>query len=95
MYDHIPVEEWDKHQLPPKWYLAGRKIVWNEAKLTIKKTRSWLSTSKYEVTLDEGEWPSDADLMTLCDGDVPPLVRYFGGSVTIDDDVAEVTVSTN
>lgn len=54
---------------------------WNGAKLSIKMTYHGSATHGFHVDLVEGEWPSDGDLVTLCDGDTPPNFRHFGGMV--------------
>lgn len=97
MYEHIPATEWGngKNNLPTKWWDAGKRIIWKDAKLTIKTTMNGLSTSYFDVTLDEGEWPSDEDLVTLCDGDIPPKSRHFGGTVNKGTEKATVSVYTD
>lgn len=83
MYEHISVEDWKegKAKLPLQWWKHGKKIIWNNAKLTIKSVRKGMSTDVFSVELDEGNWPSDEDLITLCDNGVPPLATHFGGVV--------------
>jgi len=54
---------------------------WNGAKMRIRMTYHGRATHSFHVDLVEGEWPSDNDLVTLCDGDTPPNSRHFGGTV--------------
>lgn len=54
---------------------------WNGAKLAIKMTHHGHATHTFHVDLVEGEWPSDGDLITLCDGCTPPNACHFGGRV--------------
>ena len=39
------------------------------------------SRHEYKAFLKKGNWPSDEDLITLADGDIPPSSHHFGGSV--------------
>lgn len=54
---------------------------WNGAKLRISMVYHGTATKSFSVELVGGEWPSDNDLITLCDGDTPPYSRHFGGAV--------------
>lgn len=54
---------------------------WNGAKLRISMVYHGSATHSFSVELVAGEWPSDGDLITLCDGDTPPHSRHFGGIV--------------
>jgi hypothetical protein len=67
---------------------------WNGAKLSIRRTYHGCAEHRYHVELAGGEWPSDGDLITLCDGDTPPHSRHFGGTVrkNADGKSAEVSV---
>ncbi len=58
----------------PKMYeAAGAAVaVW------LDRRRS--SIHEYDVVLCSGEWPSDEDLITICDGHFPE-VSHFGGKV--------------
>jgi len=97
-YDHIPVEEWGKVKLPPNWSQYGKRISWKGAKLTIKGASSTRATKTSVVVLDDGEWPSDRELMMLIDGRVPTLEGHpghFGGGVGIDGNKAIVTIYTD
>ncbi len=50
----------------------------------------------FHVQLAEGEWPSDADLLSLFYGTIPPLPAPFGGYVVKDlTDPSKATVSVN
>lgn len=75
---------------------ADRGIMreYNGAKLAIRMTYHGTSTHSFHVDLAGGEWPSDHDLITLCDGDTPPKSRHFGGTVhkSADGKSAEVSV---
>ena len=67
---------------------------YNGAKLAIKMTYHGYSEHRFHVELVEGGWPSDNDLIILCDGDTPPTSRHFGGNVCKSEDgkLAAVTV---
>lgn len=67
---------------------------YNGAKLAIKSNYHGYATHSFHVDLVEGDWPSDGDLITLCDGDTPPRSRHFGGRVqkSADGKSAEVDV---
>jgi hypothetical protein len=82
-------ENWDR-------IFGGREptLEWNGAKLTVRMTWRGSSTHIFHVDLVGGEWPSDGDLVTLCDGDTPPNARHFGGEVlkSADGKSAEVSV---
>ena len=54
---------------------------WNGAKLRISMVYHGAARKSFSVELVEGKWPSDGDLITLCDGDTPPHARHFGGVV--------------
>ena len=54
---------------------------YNGAKMKIDMTYHGYSEHRFHVELVEGEWPTDNDLITLCDGDTPPASRHFGGHV--------------
>jgi len=67
---------------------------WNGAKLGIERIYHGYSECRYIVKLVSGNWPSDSDLITLCDGDTPPDSHHFGGWVrrSEDEESAEVAV---
>ncbi len=71
-----------------------RECEYDGAKLVIKMTYHGSATHSFHVDLCEGKWPSDGDLITLCDGDTPPHSRHFGGRVakSADGRSAEVDV---
>ena len=66
---------------------------YNGAKLAISMTYHGCSEHRFHVDLVEGEWPSDGDLITLCDGGTPPYSHHFGGSVVKSSDGQSVEVS--
>jgi hypothetical protein len=66
-----------------------------EARFLIKRTRHGTASSDYVVELVGGEWPSDHDMITICDGDEPPNSRHFGGRVRKNGNQAVVTVYTD
>lgn len=96
-YPHIPLENWHgKHPDRPKdWWKIGKRVEWNGAKFTVQFKRKGYAHDDYTVILDEGEWPSDDDLLTICDGDIPPHARHFGGTVSKSGNKASVTVYTD
>jgi len=51
------------------------------AKIHFQMIRRGRGSHEYIATLQSGDWPSDADLITLADGSTPPNSRHFGGSV--------------
>jgi hypothetical protein len=67
---------------------------YNGSRLSIKMVYHGYSEHRFHVELVGGEWPSDNDLITLCDGDMPPHSRHFGGRVSksTDGKAADVTV---
>jgi hypothetical protein len=67
---------------------------YNGSQLSIKMTYHGYSEHRFHVELASGKWPSDNDLITLCDGDTPPSSRHFGGRVSksTDGKAADVTV---
>ena len=67
---------------------------YNGSQLSIKMTYHGYSEHRFRVELMGGEWPSDDDLITICDGDTPPHSRHFGGRVSKSTDgrSADVTV---
>jgi hypothetical protein len=98
-YEHIPFTEWGKWNgnspLPIDWSFYGKRIEWQGAKLTIRKTRSGGGTHYFKVTLDGGEWCSDRALMMLCDGSTPTETGHpghFGGGVAKRGNEADVQV---
>lgn len=61
--------------------------------LTIGKYHKGYSQVEYLVRLGGGDWPSDDNLITICDGTVPPKRRHFGGSVeSLPDGIKHVAV---
>ncbi len=68
----------------------GIVITYQGAELRIDVLRSSWHHTEYLVTLGQGQWPKDSDLITLCDDHgwtateytELPLARHFGGSVT-------------
>ena len=52
-----------------------------DARLEIKAGPHGAANHYYSVDLMGGVWPSDNDLITICDGDDPQCPRHFGGSV--------------
>ena len=65
------------------------------AKFMIRRTRHGTASSDFVVELVEGNWPSDHDMITICDGDEPPHSRHFGGMVRKSGNQAAVTVYTD
>ena len=64
--------------------------------ITIGLYRRGHSQCEYTVRLDLGQWPSDKDLITVCDGTIPPEERHFGGRVEhLPNDLKHVVVYTN
>jgi hypothetical protein len=55
----------------------------NGAKIEIKNINSRYGRTEYSIELIEGNWPSDDDLITLCDNhhNGTMTVHHFGGSV--------------
>lgn len=60
-----------------------REISYQGARLHATQQHSALTHAKvFLVQLIEGQWPGDDDLITLCDGDIPPERNHFGGKVS-------------
>ena len=57
-------------------------IVYQGTRLNVERSAGGRANADYDVTLIEGSWPSDKDLITLCDNDHPSNPRHFGGRVT-------------
>lgn len=55
--------------------------VWKGAELAIERIYHGYSIHRYEVTLVAGVWPTDDELLSLCDGNTPPARFDFGGNV--------------
>jgi hypothetical protein len=67
---------------------------YNGAELQIKMTQRGTATHSYEVRLLSGTWPSDSELISLCDGNNGTERCDFGGSVKKQiGDVANVNVN--
>jgi hypothetical protein len=80
----------------PDWDKRARRINYRGTNLTIGIQRRGLSQCKYIVRLDLGQWPSDDDLLALCDGTVPPERRHFSGLVkNLDKGLKYVVVYTD
>jgi hypothetical protein len=70
-------------------------ITWNGVKLRIIRAISGYAHKIVEVELIDGVWPSDGDLITLCDGGVPPKGFLFGGEVKKSGAIAQVKIYTD
>lgn len=60
------------------------RVADRETSLEIAPLSSGYSTRSFVVTLVHGEWPSDTDLVTICDNRSFDCshVRHFGGHVS-------------
>jgi hypothetical protein len=66
---------------------------YNGAELQIKMTKRGTATHSYEVRLLSGTWPSDSELISLCDGNNGTERCDFGGSVKkLNDAIVNVNV---
>ena len=55
---------------------------YNDSTFRINSIARGFSEHVVELELLDGEWPHDEeDIITLADGNVPPLKRHFGGFV--------------
>ena len=55
----------------------------NGSRFDVQHGGSGYAHTKYRVTLLEGSWPSDRDLLTLCDNhDGTMSERHYGGVVS-------------
>jgi hypothetical protein len=54
---------------------------WNDFKFKVLKSTIGTSIKTYKIEKVQGDWPSDHDLITLCDGGYPPFYYHFGGKV--------------
>lgn len=55
---------------------------WNNFSYLEETTGVTRSMKIFNVIRLDGSWPSDEDLITLCDGDAPNHPSHFGGKVT-------------
>jgi hypothetical protein len=67
--------------IPFNWDKFSKIIEYQNSILSISLQSREISKCVYIVRLDRGEWPDSQDLLTLCDGDVTPNKRHFGGDV--------------
>ena len=72
-----------------------RRMRWGAFVYLERGTRNGVGSKDYTVTREAGEWPSDADLITLCDGSAPARPHHFGGNVSRTGDRASVTVNVD
>lgn len=68
--------------------------------MTIARTHINYGRHTYAVKLHSGDWPSDDDLITICDNykgqwPVSTSVRHFGGNVSRSGNSATVNVYTD
>lgn len=73
----------------------GWVVEYGNTKLLIRFAGSHYARNEYEVELTEGEWPSDSDLFTICDGGTPPNSCHFGGRLSKNGSKAVVSVYTD
>lgn len=65
-----------------------RQVTFKGATLQIESVGNYYARNSYRATLISGEWPTDFELITLCDGDVPDYTKprngcyHFGGTVS-------------
>ena len=60
----------------------GKTVAWNGHVLNVEMDSRRAGTHTYIVTLIRpGAWPTDEELLSLCDGSLPPVSNYFGGRV--------------
>lgn len=59
----------------------AHEVKYKDSKLKINMRNRGYSIHYYDVELLEGDWPSDEDLITLCDGGDPAHPFHFGGHV--------------
>jgi hypothetical protein len=62
-----------------------KTIEWQGAVLEVETYCIKRDYKEFDVTITEGEWPEDSDLITLCDGGVPGMsiwdLMHRGGEV--------------
>jgi hypothetical protein len=80
-YGTITKRQTEKFEITPGWDKKARRVRYKTTVLSIALIRRALTRGGYIVRLDKGVWPSDDDLITLCDGATPPKRFHFGGEV--------------
>lgn len=87
-YAWVPLKDWGtgKVKLPRDWSNFGKRVTVKgergNAYLTIHDKGRSQGRSTHLVRLDAGEWPTDEELLSICDGTVPPVTNHFGGRIS-------------
>ena len=59
----------------------GRRMKWGDFEYVEQTTHNGVLSKEFVFQRVSGDWPDDADLITLADGDAPAHKSHFGGVV--------------